>query len=199
MSGNRTAPTDDAIAFLPGMGGVSQTIFFRDVSVPRWPVAALKDPRLRLPETPSAAAHWTDALAILPREAAADFLAMAKVLCPHDWLDERVYCSVITAMDRDAGFARLLIEDYATVAAGFSKAPASLSADVLTRELEKIENTPFFRNLLSRTILHLYDHPEVWSGCGYEGVAGCSGDQPREDIADADWLPDPQAPHGESR
>ncbi|MEQ9259515.1 MAG: hypothetical protein RIG84_10480 [Roseovarius sp.] len=196
MPNTHERPTKEAIAALPGIKGVSETVFFRADSVPRSPCEAQKDPRIPRRLTPATSKNWENDLKVLSAPVASDLLAIARVICPHDWLAVSVYQSVILAMDRDAGFARGILAEYEALPPVFPRTPSSLSEEELIQSLRQIETTRFFRSFLGMTIHLLYDDPEVWSGCGYEGVAGCKQGQPREDIADADWLPDPQSDGG---
>ena len=183
---------------LPSHIGVSKTINYRNVEVPRSPCTAKKDCRVPPRAAQRLSKDWTNNLVTIPKDIGTIFFAIAKILCPHDWLEDDVYQSVILEMDRDVNFSDQLIFEYHALSPLFDNIFADLSADALILSLSNIENTPFFRLLLGRTILYLYDDPVVWSGCGYEGVAGCTNEMPRDDIDDVDWLPDPQAARGQS-
>lgn len=183
---------------LPGLTRVSKTINYRDVEVPRSPCTAQKDYRLPPRVSPHLSERWTNHLVTIPKDIGAIFFVITKILCPHDWLEDDVYQSVILEMDRDVNLSYRLIFEYHALGPVLKNIPTDISAEALTLSVLNIENTPFFQLLLGRTILYLYDDPVVWSGCGYEGVAGCTNEMPRNDIDDIGWLPDPQAVEGQS-
>ncbi|WP_417586661.1 hypothetical protein [Pararhodobacter oceanensis] len=49
-------------------------------------------------------------------------------------------------------------------------------------QVRKIANTSFIRISLRFAKRFLYDQPEVWGRCGYDGVSGCSDSVPRKDF-----------------
>lgn len=187
----------EKIVPLPSLIGVSKTINYRDVEVPRSPCIAKKDYRVPSRATSRLSEDWTINLKNISKDIGTIFFTIAKTLCPHDWLEDDVYQSVILEMDKDVNFSGQLLFEYHALGPLFENIFADLTADALILSLSNIENTPFFRLLLGRTIRYLYDDPIVWSGCGYEGVAGCTNEMPRNDIDDVDWLPDPQAVRGQ--
>lgn len=172
--------------------GFSRTVFHRDAEVPRSPCAAMKDPRAGAGATVPGAGRWTDRLKVIPAATAEDFAACARALCPHDWLADGAYQAVVLAIDAEADTAGWLVGAYRGIAPAPAHRLSDSSAEAVTLWLSGIEDSDFFRRLLSRTVFHLYDSPLVWSGCGYEGVAGRGEGVQCRGIDDLDWLPDPQ-------
>lgn len=161
------------------------TRIHRETPVERSPVRAEKDPRV-------AALTDSDAIELSALADVADSLvALVRGLLPHKWLDNAAYRLVVAKLDREPANAVILRSGCASIAANMGRPAAELSTSELQQVLRSIEGGLFFRTLLGRSIRHLYDDPRVWAGCGYEGVHGCRGAEPRDNIADADWLPDP--------
>lgn len=157
----------------------------------RYPVVARKDQRIKPPIRASAFDDWAvESLAISTNDAHT-LVATTRLLCPHEWLEDVVYRTVVLAIDRhaaaDTSFKSLLEGGIVKIRdQGFDSAPKPERVAIL----KSIETTPFFRALLGLIIYHLYDDPIVWAGCGYEGVHGCSDAGAREGINDLDWLPE---------
>lgn len=63
--------------------------------------------------------------------------------------------------------------------------------------LKQIEQSAEFKWLQRNALRTLYDDPELWAGCGYEGVEGCEDSGVRSGINDLDWLPEPVLTEGE--
>jgi hypothetical protein len=157
----------------------------------RYPVVAAKDQRIKPPIRASACDDWAAETSIISISDAHILVSIAHLLCPHDWLEDVVYRTVVLAIDRHAaadtslknllegGIAKIRIQ-------GFDTAPRSERIAIV----KSIETTPFFRALLRLVIYYLYDDPVVWAGCGYEGVHGCSDTGPRAGINDLSWLPE---------
>lgn len=57
--------------------------------------------------------------------------------------------------------------------------------------LKKISKTEFFSQLKQKTIVTLYNDPEVWELFGYEGEAFSKGGYINRGFNDLDWLPEP--------
>jgi hypothetical protein len=157
-------------------------------------VVARKDQRIKPPIRASALDNWAAETLIISTDDAHSLVTSARLLCPHDWLEDVIYRTVVLAIDRhaaaDASLNILLEGGVATMRGqGFDTAskPERLAI------LKGIETTPFFGALLRLIVYHLYDDPIVWAGCGYEGVHGCSDSGLRTGINDLDWLPETEA------
>jgi hypothetical protein len=73
-------------------------------------------------------------------------------------------------------------------AAGF----ADLDDDARLAYLRGISASAFFGQIRAKTILVLYDDPEVWDLLGYEGPAFEHGGYVDRGFDDLDWLPAPR-------
>jgi hypothetical protein len=58
--------------------------------------------------------------------------------------------------------------------------------------LRGMSGTEFFEAVRSKTILTLYNDPEVWSLLGYEGPSFEQGGYLHRGFDDLGWLPDPR-------
>jgi hypothetical protein len=157
----------------------------------RYPVVARKDRRIKPSIRASAFDNWAAETSITSTNDAHTLVTTARLLCPHDWLEDVVYRTVVLAIDRHAAADNSLKSLFERGIAklrdqGFDTASKSEQVAIL----KGIETTPFFRALLRLIINHLYDDPIVWAGCGYEGVHGCSDAGLRAGINDLDWLPE---------
>ena len=161
------------------------TRIHRETPVELSPVRAEKDPRVATLDDAGETA--LSALAGV----ADSLVALVRGLLPHAWLDDAAYRLVVAKLDREPATAEILRSGCASIEANMGRPAAELSTSELQHVLRSIEGGLFFRTLLGRSIRHLYDDPRVWAGCGYEGVHGCREGAPRDNIADADWLPDP--------
>ncbi|HEY3190821.1 MAG TPA: hypothetical protein VGJ70_25240 [Solirubrobacteraceae bacterium] len=58
--------------------------------------------------------------------------------------------------------------------------------------LRGMSSTGFFEAVRAKTILTLYNDPEVWSLLGWEGASYSKGGYLDRGFDDLDWLPDPR-------
>lgn len=158
----------------------------------RHPVAARRDDRVRKSERPSESAHWASNIGGVTQFEAEILCQAARVLYPHDWLDDITYRTVVlglvrAAADDDTASLRLraILDELAK--GRFD----SLSEEERITFLKRIEGSDAFRYLQSSALYFLYNDPIVWAGCGYEGVEGCSETGIRAGINELDWLPEP--------
>jgi hypothetical protein len=178
----------DGLVHLPDQ---TRSTLHRSISVKRYPVRAEKDPRVPRAAGVIAGSDWKAGLSHLSGHADT-LVVLTRTLCPHDWLEDDVYRSVIVGIDQEPANAQIIgagVEDLVTKNEG---AINGLQSKDIRALLVQVENTPFFRTLLRRTVAHLYDNPVVWAGCGYEGTFGCDGLNQRDGINDIDWLPEPE-------
>lgn len=163
--------------------------------VQRHPVTAARDPNARKRISGHSGADWTSALAILSAIEAETLVALARTLCPHDWLGDTPYRTVALALDQDAtadkGFLELLRQGLACIDRVFPIRFGNLSAGNKILALRACEQEHFFAPLLQRILRVFYDDPVVWAGCGYEGVHGVSETGMRAGYDDLAWLPEP--------
>lgn len=59
--------------------------------------------------------------------------------------------------------------------------------------LTRISDTPFFQAVRGKTVVSLYNQPEVWAQFGYEGPSFEQGGYLFNGFNDLSWLPDPPA------
>ncbi len=162
----------------------------------RFPVVAMKDSRVSSLPRSCGTANWTDDLQFLDAAAALDLVALAQVFCPHDWLDLVPYQTVVLQLDREAA-AQPLVQSLITKGLDILQIDDRRFGEchdsvLRLQRVSGVQDDPFVKWALSRTIRWLYDDPVVWGGCGYEGVAGCHHDSPRDGFNDLDWLPEPE-------
>jgi hypothetical protein len=67
-----------------------------------------------------------------------------------------------------------------------------LSDDQALEVLRGMSSTAFFEAVRAKTILTLYNDPEVWRLLGWEGESYSQGGYLHRGFADLDWLPDPR-------
>ena len=161
----------------------------------RHPVAARKDSRVRQLERAAARPDWASAVPHLPASGAEALATVARTFCPHDWLDETAYRTVVLEIARGAsGGGRLAAWLQECLDALQEVGFEQLSEAGQISALERLTNSEAFRLLQRLVVRFLYDDPVVWAGCGYEGVEGCSENGIRAGINDLDWLAEPLLP-----
>jgi hypothetical protein len=67
-----------------------------------------------------------------------------------------------------------------------------LSDDQALEVLRGMSSTAFFEAVRAKTILTLYNDPEVWRLLGWEGESYSQGGYLHRGFDDLDWLPDPR-------
>jgi hypothetical protein len=153
----------------------------RAVDISRHPIAAEKDPRALQHNARNASVEH-----VLTQ----NFAALMKMLFPHAWVDDGLYLDIASRALRTSEIAEVVSRASARVEAVLGACLLSAPAPAVADALQRLEGEPIFKALLGAAIRHFYDDPRIWSGCGYEGVHGCSGGEQRAGIADATWLPD---------
>lgn len=157
----------------------------RRIQVERYPVCAEKD--RKVPANNASPEHLGGEL----RELATKLLPLIRILLPHSWLPDKIYLKTAFRVCSESEITAILTAGCKHFQHRLGCDIAAASPAALHGLLQSSENDPFFRMLLNRSIRHLYDDPAVWAGCGYEGVHGCRGQDQRDGIADATWLPEP--------
>lgn len=139
----------------------------------RFPVIAAKDARAPAPLRPKTD-HWTSALRRLRHQEGERLVELASALCPHEWLGLESYRSTVLAIDRwaDAAEIETMQGGLPLLDEPFGLSFAVLSDGNRVAVLQSLQGTPFFNTALRLVSRHLYDLPEVWAGCGYDGIAG---------------------------
>src|SRR5215470_11769670 len=114
---------------------------------------------------------WAIDLAALTTPEGATLMSMARIIAPHDKLDDAAYAFVIQAIDGEAAkndaTRKMLKEGIATVGAEFAKK----SEDDRIAVLNRIEASDFFQFVRLKTLQLLYTTPIAYAYFGYEGEA----------------------------
>ena len=128
----------------------------------------------------------------LDDHAAATLTAMARVLYPHDFLDDAPYrrAVAILAGEGDAGRHALLAEGVAALDGVFGRPFAALAEKERLVAVLAVEGTPFFEAVRAATARHLYDNRELWPRFGYEGPSADLGGYIERGFDDLDWIAD---------
>jgi len=122
---------------------------------------------------------------------AKEMLAMARQLFPHDKLGDEYYWVVIESIDKDmAGSPELTtrVRDglvQLNQAAGGDFVAAA--ADKQIEAMKKLENTPFFSDILNKTQFYFYNNKAVWPKLGYEGSSWEKGGYIDRGFNDVMW------------
>ena len=98
---------------------------------------------------------------------------MARQLFPHDKLGDEYYWVVVESIDKDmAGSPELktriqdgLVQLNQAAGGDFSAA----GADKQVEAMKKLEDTPFFSDMLNTTQFYFYNNKTVWPKFGYDG------------------------------
>ena len=126
----------------------------------------------------------------LDAHAAETLTAMARVLYPHDFLDDAPYRRVVDIVDGEADAVQraLLADGVAELDGTFDRPFLALADKERLAVVQAIERSPFFETMRSATARHLYSNPAVWSHFGYEGPSSHLGGYVRRGFDDIDWI-----------
>ena len=121
---------------------------------------------------------------------AATLTAMARVLYPHDSLDDDFYRRVvdIVAANADAAERALLADGAAALDEAGAGAFVGLGEKEKLAALQAIEGSPFFEAMRAATARHLYDDRALWARFGYEGASSHLGGYIERGVDDIDWI-----------
>ena len=124
--------------------------------------------------------------------------AMARVLYPHDFLDDASYRRVvdIVAMQADTAQNALLAEGVAALDAAQGRPFADLKEKEKLAAVLAIEGSPFFEAMRAATARHLYDDRARWPRLGYEGASSHLGGYIERGFDDIDWIAEDEAEAG---
>lgn len=122
--------------------------------------------------------------------AAETLTAMARVLYPHDFLDDTPYRRVVDIVDGEADAERraLLADGVAELDATFDRPFLALEEKERLAAVQAIERTPFFETMRAATARHLYSNPAIWHHFGYEGPSHHLGGYIDRGFDDIDWI-----------
>ncbi|MCB2055987.1 MAG: gluconate 2-dehydrogenase subunit 3 family protein [Geminicoccaceae bacterium] len=142
---------------------------------------------------------WAMELDAFEPDLAETLLQMTRALYPHDFLGDVYYAKVVEDLDAEAsGFedkSRLALMRDGMAALNEAAGGTFTSADDAQKveALRKIQDTPFFQAVRSKTVVSLYNQSEVWTEFGYEGPVYERGGYLFNGFNDLNWLPDPPA------
>ena len=133
--------------------------------------------------------------AALDAHALATLTAMARVLYPHDFLDDASYRRVvdIVAAEADAAQNALLAEGVAALDAAGGRPFVGLEEKEKLVAVLAIEGSPFFEAMRAATARHLYDDRALWPRFGYEGASSHLGGYIERGFDDIDWISEAEA------
>lgn len=118
---------------------------------------------------------------------------VARLLYPHDALDDSVYAEALRPLlsraDRDAELAADLRSGLAMLDASAGGSWRAASPAVQLDALERLEDRRFFQTLQTAVRTRLYQHPVVWTLLGYEGPSLEFGGYLHRGFDDIAWLP----------
>jgi hypothetical protein len=121
---------------------------------------------------------------------------MVRTMFPHanfpDGPYERTAAAIVEAAQTDVRTRAQLEQGMRELDVAGGAPFAQLEPDAAPEVLRGISGTAFFEAVRSKTILTLYDDPEVWSLLGYEGPSFEHGGYLQRGFDDLDWLPDPR-------
>ena len=128
--------------------------------------------------------------ATLDPRTAATLTAMARVLYPHDSLDDDFYRRVVdtVAASADAAQRALLADGAAALDGAGGRAFVDLAEKEKLAALQAIECSPFFEAMRAATARHLYDDRALWARFGYEGASSHLGGYIERGVDDIDWI-----------
>ncbi len=128
----------------------------------------------------------------LDAHALATLAAMARVLYPHDFLEDATYRRVVDIVVAGADAAqRALLADGAAALdeAGDGRFVERGEKERLAA-VEALQDRPFFEIVRAGTARHLYDDRSLWPRFGYEGASFHLGGYIERGYDDIDWIAD---------
>ncbi len=130
-------------------------------------------------------------LSALNSTQAKEMLAMARQLFPHDKLGDEYYWVVVESIDKEmAGSPELKARIHDGLAQLNQIAGGDFSAvgaDKQVEAMNKLENTPFFSDMLNKTQFYFYNNKTVWPKFGYEGSSWEKGGYIDRGFNDVRW------------
>jgi hypothetical protein len=122
--------------------------------------------------------------------------AMVRTMFPHarfpDGPYERTAAAIVDAAQGDVRMRAQLEQGMRELDAAGDAPFAALPPEAALEVLRRMSGTAFFEAVRSKTILTLYNDPEVWTVLGYEGPSFAQGGYLHRGFDDLDWLPDPR-------
>jgi len=112
-------------------------------------------------------------------------------LFPHDKLGDEYYWVVVESIDKDMAASPELATRIREGLAELGKAAGgdftAAGADRQLEAMKKLESTPFFSDMLSKTQFYFYNNKSVWPKFGYEGSAWEKGGYINRGFNDVKW------------
>ena len=125
-------------------------------------------------------------------EVVGDLLSIYRTMFPHEDVPEEAYELVVQKLDgRAAGdqtLAVLISDGFNTLKRETEDQWSSLSGEMRTKALKRLERTPFFKTLRTDFVTWFYGNPEVWLRFGYEGPSNDKGGYIHRGFNDIDWI-----------
>ena len=131
----------------------------------------------------------------LEAHAAETLTAMARVLYPHDFLNDAPYRRVveIVAQESDPAQRALLADGVAALDAATGRPFVALGEKEKLAAVEALQDRPFFEVMRAATARHLYDNRALWPRFGYEGASSDLGGYVERGFDDIDWISEAEA------
>ena len=131
----------------------------------------------------------------LDAQALATLTAMARVLYPHDSLDDTFYRRVvdIVVKEVDAAQRALLADGVTALDEAKGRSFVGLGEREKLAAVQAIEGSPFFEAMRAATARHLYDDRALWPRFGYEGASSHLGGYIERGFDDIDWISEESA------
>jgi hypothetical protein len=130
-------------------------------------------------------------LTLLNGAQAKEMLAMTRQLVPHDKLGDEYYWVVVVAIDKDMAGSPELATRIRDGLAQLNQAAGgdftAADADRQIAAMKKLENTPFFSDMLNKTQYNFYNNQAVWSKFGFEGSSWEKGGYIDRGFNDVKW------------
>jgi len=126
-------------------------------------------------------------------DSGATLTRMARLLFPHDGIEDSVYAAVmsavLTATADDPTMTSVL--ESAEVALDLKRGKPWISLDDAEQiaVMQELEGEAFFATILGAVRAHFYYNPAIWKYLGYPGSSREYGGYINRGFNDIDWLP----------
>ena len=118
-------------------------------------------------------------------------LAMVRQLFPHDKLGDEYYWVVVESIDKDMAASPELATRIRDGLAKLNEVAGgdftALDADKQIAAMNKLEETSFFSDMLSKTQFYFYNNKALWPKFGYEGSSWENGGYINRGFNDVKW------------
>jgi hypothetical protein len=120
---------------------------------------------------------------------------LVRAMFPHERFPdgpyERTAQAILAAAGEDLRMRAQLTQGFRDLHAAAGGDFDALEVRAALAVITPMAGTAFFQAVRAKTILTLYNDPEVWGILGYEGPSFDQGGYLRRGFDDLDWLPDP--------